>query len=387
MIYFDNAATTFIKPKGVISETVNAIENYGNPGRSGYPLSLNASQKIFNTRLSLANFFGSTSPEQVIFTMNATMSLNIAIKCFIENNKNNSHIIISCFEHNSVLRPVNTLAKSGCEYDVADISFDKADDYLTSDNVIKLIRESTRMIILTHVSNVCGKILPVYDIIKKVKEKNPNIIVVVDAAQSAGVLDINIERDEIDILCVPAHKNMFGICGLGVMILNAKSKLNIAGTTALIEGGTGIHSLDEDMPADLPERFEAGTPNTPAIAALCAGIEYINSVTLEKIYAHEKILYDKAIEMLKGLKNVELYSNFTDNGYIGPILFNVKSRKCEEVSRILTKNEIFTRDGFHCAPLAHKKLGTINSGGVRISLNYHNKSSELDKFYKIIKTL
>ena len=380
MIYFDNAATTFIKPKSVISETVNAIQSYGNPGRSGYPLSLNASQKIFNTRLSLANFFGSMSPERVIFTMNATMSLNIAVKCF---SKNNSHIIISCFEHNSVFRPVNTLTKTGCEYDIADISLEN--DAETPNNIIKLIKDNTHMIILTHVSNVCGKILPIHNIIKKVKEKNPNIIVVVDAAQSAGALDIKIERDKIDILCVPAHKNMFGICGLGVMILN--DKLDITKATTFIEGGTGIHSLEEFMPDDLPERFEAGTPSTPAIAALSAGIEYINSETLEKIYAHEKALYNRAIDMLKNLKNISLYSDFTHNGYIGPILFNVKHYKCEEVARKLTKNEIFTRDGFHCAPLAHKKLDTINSGGVRISLNYHNKPSELDKFYKVIKQL
>ena len=381
MIYFDNAATSYIKPKSVISETVNAIRRYGNPGRGGYTLSLNASQKIFNTRLSLANFFGSMSPERVIFTMNTTMSLNIAVKCFA---KNNSHIIISCFEHNSVFRPVNTLAKTGCcEYDIADISLDN--DSETVNNIIKLIKENTHMIVLTHVSNVCGKILPVHDIIKKVKEKNPNIIVVIDAAQSAGVLDINIERDKIDILCVPSHKNMFGISGLGVMIFN--DNLDISKSISLIEGGTGINSLDELMPDDLPERFEAGTPNTPAIAALCAAVEYINSESLEKIYAHEKKLYNKAAEMLKNFENISLYSDFTDKGYIGPILFNVKHHKCEEVARKLARNKIFTRDGFHCAPLAHKKLGTITGGGVRISLNYHNKLSELDKFYKAIKNL
>lgn len=379
MIYFDNAATSFIKPKNVIAETVNAIQKYGNPGRGGYSLSLNASQKIFNTRLSLANFFHSMSPERVVFTMNATMSLNIAIKCF---SKNNSHIIISCFEHNSVFRPVNLLAKTSCEYDIADISLEN--DAETVCNIINLIRENTHMIVLTHVSNVCGKVLPISDIIKKVKEKNPNIIVVVDAAQSAGVLDISIVRDKIDILCIPAHKNMFGICGLGAIIFN--DNLDITQAKTLIEGGAGINSLDELMPEDLPEHFEAGTPNTPAIAALCAGVEYINSETLEKIYAHEKKLYDKAIEILKEFKNISLYSDFTHNGYIGPILFNVTPYKCEEVSRKLAKHEIFTRDGFHCSPLAHKKLGTVG-GGVRISLNYHNKSSELDKFYRAIKTL
>jgi selenocysteine lyase/cysteine desulfurase len=283
----------------------------------------------------------------------------------------------------SVYRPINTLAKTGCEYDIADISLDN--DAETPDNILKLIKDNTHMIVLTHVSNVCGKILPVHNIIKKIKEKNPNIIVIIDAAQSAGVLDIDVERDKIDILCVPAHKGMFGICGLGVMVFN--DRLDITKASTFLEGGTGIHSLDESMPEDLPERFEAGTPNVPAIATLSAGVEYINSETLEKIYAYEKNLYNKAIDILKNLKDVSLYSDFTDKGYIGPILFNVKHYKCEEVARRLAKSEICTRDGFHCAPLAHKKLGTINSGGVRISLNYHNKSSELDKFYKVIKDL
>jgi len=266
------------------------------------------------------------------------LSLNIAVKCF---SKPDSHILISCFEHNSVYRPVNKLSlKNQIEYDIFDV--DNQDEQ-TVNNAVNLIKENTRMIIITHVSNVCGKILPVKDIIKKVKEKKPDIITVVDAAQSAGVLDINIYRDNVDILCVPSHKSMLGIAGLGVMILN--DKLEIPETT-FVEGGTGINSLEQVMPSETPEHFEAGTQNTPAIAALCAAVEYINSETSEKIYSHEKILYDKAIDMLKSLKKVKLYSDFTENNYTGAVLFNIDGYECEDVAKILTANHIFVRDGY-----------------------------------------
>ena len=263
MIYFDNAATSLHKPRKVIGEAVYSIKNHGNPGRGGYAASMNAAQKIFNTRLSLSNFFNNSSPERVIFTQNNTMSLNIAVKCFTPEN---SRVLISCFEHNSVYRPVQKF-----EHDIFDVSLSNEGE--TIKNALNLIYKDTGMIILTHVSNVCGKILPVGSILKKVKEIRPDIITVVDAAQSAGVLDINMNRDDIDILCIPAHKSMMDITGLGVMLLNDKLKIP---ETAFIEGGTGVNSLDKSMPADAPEHFEAGTPNTPAIAALSAALEYIN---------------------------------------------------------------------------------------------------------------
>ena len=383
MIYFDNAATTVIKPKKCILEAINSIKNHGNPGRGGYSLSLNAAQKIFNTRLSVADFFGSYSPERVVFTANATMSLNMAVKCFA---KPDSHIIISCFEHNSVYRPVEKLkATSNIEYEIFDVVLEN--DEKTVNNAINLIKENTNIIIITHVSNVCGKILPIKEIIKKAKEKNPDIIAVVDAAQSAGTLDINIIRDNIDILCVPAHKGLMGLCGLGIMIFNDHFNLTDKTFTTLLEGGTGINSLELSMPGDLPERFEAGTPNTPAISALSASLEYIKNESLDKIYTHEKILYNKTIEILKSIKNINLYSDFTSNNYIGPILFNINGHKCEEVTRILNKNQIYIRDGYHCSPLAHKKLGTLEKGGIRVSFGYHNTLKELDKFYHIIKNI
>ena len=257
-------------------------------------------------------------------------------------------------------------------------------DEQTVNNAVNMIKENTRMIILAHVSNVCGKIIPVREIIQKAKEKKPDIITVVDAAQSAGVLDINIYRDNIDILCVPSHKSMLGLCGLGIIILN--DKLGIPEAT-FVEGGTGINSLDPAMPYDSPEHFEAGTPNTPAISALSAAVEYINSETPEKIYSHGKIIYDKSVDMLKSLRKVKLYSGFSGDNYIGAVLFNIEGYKCDETAKILTKNQIFARSGYHCSPLSHKKLGTAETGGIRISFGYHNTLKELDKFYNVIKNL
>jgi cysteine desulfurase family protein len=373
MIYFDNAATSMHKPKKVITELVNSVKNHGNPGRGGYPVSMNAAQKIFNARLSLSNFFKNDSPENVIFTQNATMSLNIAVKCFAE-----SRVLISCFEHNSVYRPVYNNFK----HDIFDVSL--SNDEETVRSALHLIRDDTSMIVITHVSNVCGKILPVREITAKAKEKKPDIITVVDAAQSAGVLDIDMRRDNIDILCVPAHKSMLGIAGLGIMLLNNKLKIP---ETAFIEGGTGTNSLDKIMPADLPEHFEAGTPNTPAIAALSAAVEYIDSEGVGKIYEHEKKLYDKAVDMLDSLENIKLYGDFSNSDYIGAILFNINNIKCEEAAKILARNNIFVRDGYHCTPLAHEKLGTIRTGGVRISFGYHNTVKQLDKLYKVLKNM
>jgi cysteine desulfurase family protein len=386
MIYFDNAATTLIKPKAVIKEVADSIKNHGNPGRGGYALSLNAAHKIFNARLSVANLFGSCSPERVVFTANATMSLNMAIKCFA---KPDSHVIISCFEHNSVYRPVEKLKEiAGITYSIFDVSSGFAgSDEETVKNAVSCIKENTGMIIMTHVSNVNGKILPIGKIIKKAKEANPDIIAVVDAAQSAGTLDIDITRDKIDILCIPAHKGLMGICGLGVMVFGDSLDIERRMTATLIEGGTGINSLDASMPPDTPERFEAGTPNTPAISALAASLDYIRAEGLEKIYRHEKMLYDKTIGMLSTLEKINLYSDFTSNNFIGAVLFNVNGYKCEEVARILNRNRIFVRDGYHCSPLAHKKLGTIAKGGVRISFGYYNTVKELDNFYRVIKNL
>ena len=375
MIYFDNAATTLIKPKKVVKEAVYSIKNHGNPGRGGYPLSLNAAQKIFNARLSAASLFGSRSPERVVFTANATMSLNMAIKCFA---KSNSHIILSCFEHNSVYRPVEKLKSDpnyNITYDIFDVSLDKNNkdnDDETVKNAVSLVKEDTGMIIMTHVSNVCGKILPVRGIIKKAKEKNPGIIAIVDAAQSAGTLDIDVNRDNIDILCVPAHKGLMGICGLGLLVFGDNLDLAEKAPATLLEGGTGVNSLELFMPAETPERFEAGTPNTPAIAALSASLDFIKDETVEKIRQHEKTLYDKAAEMLTGLKKINLYSGFTPENYIGAILFNIKKYKCEDVARVLSKNNICVRDGYHCAPLAHRKLGTLETGAARISVGAFN---------------
>ena len=289
-----------------------------------------------------------------------------------------------CLTVSSVYRPVNQLCLNNeTTYDVFDVDMEGKDE-LTVNNAVSLIKANTRMIVLTQVSNVCGKILPVREIIKKVKEKKPDIIVVVDAAQSAGVLDINIYRDNIDILCVPSHKSMLGIGGLGVMILSDRLEIPEA---AFIEGGTGINSLDLAMPQDTPEHFEAGTPNTPAISALCAAVEYINLETPEKIYLHEKIIYDKAIDMLSSLKKVKLYSGYSGEKYIGAVLFNIEGYKCEEAARVLCENQIFVRGGYHCSPLAHEKLGTIDTGGIRISFGYYNTLKELDKFYSVVKKL
>lgn len=381
MIYFDNAATSFPKPKTVIKSAANAMKSLGNPGRGGYKLSLDAAAAVFKTRMAAAEFFGSGSPEKVIFTANATMSLNMAVRCLA---KPGWHILTSCFEHNSVLRPLHFLQSSGAaSYDIFDA--DLTDDEKTVENVLAALKPETKMIVMTHVSNVCGKILPLKGIISAVKAVREDIIFIVDAAQSAGVLPVNMKDMDIDVLCAPSHKGLLGIAGAGLLIFC--DRINPEECAPFLMGGTGINSLEYDMPAEFPERLEAGTQSVAAIVSLAAGMEYINSVGIEEIRRHETELYNKASEMLRNNPNIDVYSKSSDHNYTGAILFNLKSKDNEEVSHILAGHEIAVRGGFHCSPLAHSKLGTSERGGVRISFGYNNSMNELERFYSVLKQL
>lgn len=372
MIYFDNAATSGKKPKNVISAVENALQNFSaNPGRSGHSASVLASEAVFSVREKIANFFGGTGPQNVVFTLNCTHSLNCVIKGVL---KKGDHVIVSSLEHNAVMRP---LKKMGNLYSSALVSH--TDDEVTVSNFERNIRPNTKLVICTAASNVTGKILPIEKIGKLCRKRG--ILFCVDAAQIAGVLPINMKKMNIDFLCIAPHKGLYAPMGVGILICEK----NIENT--VLEGGTGTNSLQLVQPKELPEKLESGTINVPAIMGVKAGIEFVMNVGMQKIYLHEIKLIQSLYEALKRNKNIKLYTPFPKEYSYAPVLsFNYNGLKSYETAQILSDKGIAVRGGFHCAPSAHTALNTVDDGLVRVSVSAFNTQSENEMFLKVINT-
>ena len=375
MIYFDNAATSFPKPKCVSQAMCDCLMYFGgNPGRSGHKMSLKAAEIVYNLRENAAIFFGANSPENVIITKNCTESLNIVINSIMQDGGN---AIISCFEHNSVVRPLENLKLKG----IADYKIVNFLSKSITKDLNEAIDSDTKMIICTHASNVNGVINPIKKISKFCKQKN--ILFCVDASQTAGILDINMQNDGIDILCLPGHKALFGPTGMGLLILNKNITLS-----PLIFGGTGTNSLNLEMPEFMPDRLESGTINVVGCAGLNAGISFINKIGKKHIYEHElelsQIMYNKLANMSK----ISLFEDYpTKNNAISTISFAVKCKTCTDVSEYLNSNNIAVRSGYHCSPLTHSYLGTLNDGTVRASLSIFNTKKEVNNFIYAINNI
>ncbi len=374
MIYFDNAATSFPKPAAVPFEMSRCIKNYcGNPGRSSHKLSLEAATKIYECRSLIAELFGSDTPENVVFTYNTTYALNMAVKSVL---KKGDHVLISDLEHNSVLRPVAVLkAKGMIDYDIFPAAERTKEEIISG--IKKLIKQNTKALICTHVSNVCGIVLPIEEI--GTLCKNAGIIFILDAAQSAGIYDIDVKKMNIDILCAPGHKGLLGPQGTGFAIFADELELD-----SFIEGGNGVNSLEEEMPDFLPERFEAGTLSTPCIAGLGEGIKYINSLGLEEIRRREHALSLRLANILQNTKGVTLYAPYAVGN---TLLFNIDGMSSNKTAAEFDRAGICLRSGFHCSPLAHAALGTGDNGAVRASLGIFNRAEEIDVFYKCLKEI
>ena len=368
MIYFDNAATTFPKPRAVVEKVQQSFVAFGaNPGRSGHKLSATAGQMIYECREKTAELFGAEGAEQVIFTGNCTESINIVLKGLLQKG---DHVIISDLEHNAMARPLEKLRlNSGVSYDCAEVV--EGDDEATVRNFRALIRSNTKLIAVTHVSNVFGIQLPIGQIGALCKEKN--ILFMVDAAQSAGVFPIHMESMHIDYLCMPGHKGLYGPMGTGILILRAKEMLD-----TLQEGGTGSTSLDLVQPDFLPDRFESGTLNTPGIAGLSAGIDFVKKIGIQSFYDHEFELISYARTKLQQEEKVLFYNAAPEYGKSAPVLsFNIKGAQSFEVADFLDKRAIAVRGGYHCSALAHRKMGTLDSGTVRMSTGIFNHKKEV----------
>ncbi len=378
MIYFDNAATSYPKPLSVAKEVTKCIKSYcGNPGRGAHSLSRISSEKIYEAREEIASFFGSENPENVFFTYNDTYALNMVIKGLLSEG---DHVIISDMEHNSVYRPIACLAESGrIKFNIFDtmcLSDERCAENICA-GIKRLINPKTKMLIATHSSNICSANLPIREI--GALCRSMGIIFVLDAAQSAGHIAIDMERDNIDVLCAPGHKGLYGLQGSGFAILRDGIM-----PRPIIEGGSGVNSFETHMPEFPPERFEAGTLAVPSIAALCEGIKFIKERGLEDICEHECSLFSRASDMLSSLPSVRLYAQ----RHIGSVLlFNIDSMPSERLADMLDSYGICTRAGYHCSPLGHRTLGTPEGGAVRISFSPFNTMRELEFFYSAIKSI
>lgn len=378
MIYLDNAATTYPKPNNVSKAVLSAIKQYGaNPGRGGHTMSIKTAQKVYDCRKSISTLFNAIGEENIIFTQNCTFAINMVIKGVL---KPGDHVVVSSLEHNAVMRPIKKLS------DLNDITYSVAKVYpenndLTLDSFRNAINSQTRLIVCMHASNVFGVRLPIERISAMAKEYR--ISMLVDAAQSAGIIPINVQDLGIDYLCAPGHKGLYGPMGVGILVINSE---NIPDT--IIEGGTGTLSRELDQPKILPDRFESGTINVPGIIGLKEGVEFIKRKKIENISKHEFDLMQNLYNSLSRMNNIKLYTNKPDYKYFVPLLsFNVKGMDSEEVSSLLNNNGIAVRAGLHCAPAAHMHFGTVDTGTVRVSPSAFTTQSQIDYLVSSLKRI
>lgn len=368
MIYFDNAATTGHKPQKVISSVDFALRSLSaNPGRSGHFPSQRAATTVYNARKSVANFFGCENVENVVFTPNCTASINYVLKGVLTEK---DHIVISDLEHNAVMRPLKAL---NVEFTVAEVSL--TDDNDTLQNFKKAIKPNTKMIFCTAASNVLGKILP----IKKIGDlcSQNKILFGVDAAQAAGVINIDMSHMNIDFLCIAAHKGLYCPMGLGILIARSPIK------NTIIEGGTGTESTDFIQPETMPEMLESGTINLPAIASVTPGIEFVKE-HFSCILKYENELVKRFYLSLKN-EDIIFYTNPLEGAFVPVLSFNVAKIPSEKVASVLSQNGFALRGGLHCAPTAHKKIGTTDIGTVRFSPSIFNTAKEVELLVNRLK--
>lgn len=377
MIYLDNAATTSPKPEIVIREVNRALRSYSaNPGRGGHRPSIAAAKAVYSCRTAVKEFFNTESEENVIFTSGCTMSLNTVFKGIL---RPGDHVIISSLEHNAVLRPLHRLKERGIiSYTVADVVI--GDDDATLESFRKAINAHTRMIVCTHASNVFGIRLPVERICALAHSYG--ILFCLDAAQSAGVLDIDVAGTGYDFVCCAGHKGLYGPTGIGLLLLKNGQK-----PEPLIEGGTGSASDDPLMPDYYPDRLESGTLNIPGICGLNAGIRFLESRGKDTAFQHEMRLIQRLYNGLSGMSEVQLYTPFPSAQACVPVLsFNIKGHDSETVSTYLNDRfGIAVRAGLHCAPTAHRFMGTIDSGTVRIAPSVFSSEKDIQILLKAVK--
>ena len=379
-IYLDNASTTFPKAPDVASAMADYITNYGiNINRGSYALAYDVEDIIYTTRQRLHTLFNGHDPSHVIFTQNVTMSLNMVIKGLL---KAGDHVLVSSMEHNAVMRPLTQLLDKGITFDT--IPCDSTGS-IQMDSIEPLIRPNTVALIINHASNVCGTIQPLKSIGPICKAHNLQFIV--DAAQTAGVIPIDVKACHIDALCFTGHKGLLGPQGIGGIILTKEMAQTL---TPLIAGGTGSFSHLETMPTHMPDAFESGTLNLPGIIGLNEGLDYIESQGMENIHNHELVLTQSFLEGLQSIDRINIVGKQNIQDRTAVVSITIDGMDPANIAYELESTyHIMTRVGLHCAPRAHQTLGTYPEGTVRFSFGYANThkdvESALSALHRIVK--
>ena len=374
MIYLDNAATTMKKPQCVIDAVVAAMSHMGNAGRGATTAALDASRVIYDTREKLSDLFNLQNPSRVAFTSNSTESLNTAIKGILSSG---DHAITTSLEHNSVLRPLYDLQAKGMELSIVDCDENGNIDY---NDFEKLIKENTKAIVCTHASNLVGNVLDV----KKIGSiaKKHNLIFIVDASQSAGVFEIDMQDMNIDILCFTGHKGLLGPQGTGGICVREGIDVR-----PLKVGGSGVNTFSKEQPVEMPTHLEAGTLNGHAIAGLNAALDYLKEEGIDNIQKREEELMFRFYNGIKDIKDIKIFGNF-ENKRAAIVTFNVGDIDSAAFSDELSfAYDISTRAGAHCAPLMHKAMNTVEQGAVRFSFSHYNTEEEIDTAIKAVKEI
>ena len=368
MIYLDNSATTYPKPPQVRQAVTRALGELGaNPGRGGYPMSQRTAQAVYRCRSLAAAFFGAPGPECVVFQPSCTQALNLVLKGAL---KQGDHVVVSDLEHNAVMRPLTALSARGVTYTLAKTV--PGDNDATLDAFRQAMGPRTKLVVCTQASNVFGFRLPVERVAALCHQYGAKLCV--DAAQSAGLVPIHLQRDGIDYLCCAGHKGLYGPMGVGLLVLRDPAD----SLAPLVEGGTGTQSRSLAQPEDSPERYESGTLNVPGIAGLEAGLLFVRRQGPQALCQKELALLARLHRQLARFPGVELYTGEPRAPYFLPVLsFNLRGMESEAVGERLGQAGIAVRCGLHCAPLAHQKLGT-QQGTVRVSPSAFTRREEID---------
>ncbi len=379
VIYLDNAATSWPKPPEVAAAMTHFIMHIGaNPGRSGHRLSIEAARTVYAAREAVAALFGAPDPLRVVFGHNVTEALNLALFGLL---RAGQHVITSSMEHNSVMRPLRALEQQGVALSVVPCS---SQGLLDPDDIARAIRPNTVMIVLNHASNVVGTLLPVAEVGAIARQHG--LLLLLDAAQTGGALPIDMEALAVDLLAFTGHKALLGPTGTGGLVIG--ERVDETRLRPLKYGGTGSRSERESQPEFLPDLCESGTPNAAGLAGLSAGIAWVRARGVESIRAHEIALTRRLLEGLRDIEGVTVYSTADAHQQVATVSFNIAGLEPSEVGlRLDERYGILCRVGLHCAPSAHRTIGTFPAGTVRFGLSIWNTVDEVDAALEAVRAL
>ncbi|HHS97409.1 MAG TPA: aminotransferase class V-fold PLP-dependent enzyme [Chloroflexi bacterium] len=381
MIYFDNAATSWPKPPGVMEAMARFLNEIGaNPGRSGHRMAVEAGRVVYEAREVIAELFNAPDPLRVVFGLNGTEALNLVLRGYL---RPGDHVVTSSMEHNAVMRPLRALERQGVEVTVVPCA---PDGTLDPGDVLAAIRPNTALVVLNHASNVVGTILPIHEVGAAVGTAGRSPLLVVDAAQTAGAVPIDVQADGIDLLAFTGHKSLYGPMGTGGLVIG--ERVDLDRLEPLKRGGTGSRSEHEEQPDFLPDKYESGTANAVGLAGLAAGVRWVLERGVETVRAHEEALTRRLVDGLRAIPGVTVYGTLDPARQTATVSFNIAGMEPSEVGlRLDEEFGVLCRVGLHCAPAAHKTIGTFPTGTVRFSLGVFNTAEEVDRALRAVEHL